>query len=303
MAKKDEDFLKELVATFRIEAQEHLNALSSGLVALEKASTVEAQRDILEAIFREAHSLKGAARAVNMTGIETLCQVLESVFATLRHHELALSAPLFDELHQAIDGLGKLLLATETEPEAAEQSRIRQRIQGLVQASQGMMPPSETETLQTSARAAAAVVPAAEAYHRWDKPGPGETLRISTAKLEAVLRQAEELLSTKLAAGQRAAEQRTIHAEMTTWEKEWAKIRSGVRSLQRSFERNGEDPGWNALGETRAQMRPLLEFLEWNSAFIKRLESQLSALARAEEHDHQALGRGVDELLEDMKKV
>ena len=38
MAKKDDDFLKELIATFKIEAQEHLNALSSGVLVLEKAS-------------------------------------------------------------------------------------------------------------------------------------------------------------------------------------------------------------------------------------------------------------------------
>jgi two-component system chemotaxis sensor kinase CheA len=111
MAKKDDDFLKELVATFKIEAQEHINALSSGVLALEKASTAEKQRDILEAVFREAHSLKGAARVVNMTGIESLCQALETVFAALKRHELALSASLFDELHQAIDGLGQLLIS------------------------------------------------------------------------------------------------------------------------------------------------------------------------------------------------
>jgi two-component system chemotaxis sensor kinase CheA len=298
MAKKDDDFLKELIATFKIEAQEHLNALSSGVLALEKALTAEAQRETLEAIFREAHSLKGAARAVNMTGIESLCQALETAFAALKRHELALSASLFDELHQAIDGLGQLLLTTETGPEAAEPSRIRERIQRLVQVSQGMLPVPEPEISRT-----AAAVPAAEASHRWDKLGLGETVRISTAKLDAVLRQAEELLSTKLAAGQRAAELRAVHAGMTTWEREWAKICSDVRSLQQSFERNGENPGRSALGETRAQMRPLLEFLQWNSAFIKKLERQLSALARAGQHDHQALGRRVDELLEDMKKV
>src|SRR5918992_368456 len=298
MAKKDDDFLKELVATFKIEAQEHLNALSSGVLALEKASTAEEQRETLEIVFREAHSLKGAARAVNMTGIESLCQALETVFAALKRHELALSASLFDELHQAIDGLGQLLLTTETGPEAAEPSRIRERIQRLVQVSQGMLPVPEPEISR-----AAAAVPAAEVDHRWDKPGLGETVRISTAKLDAVLRQAEELLSTKLAAGQRAAELRAVHAGMTTWEREWAKICSDVRSLQQSFERNGENPGRSALGETRAQMRLLLEFLQWNSTFLKKLERQLSALARAGQHDHQALGRRVDELLEDMKNV
>ena len=43
--------------------------------------------ELLETIFREAHSLKGAARAVNLAEIETICQSLEGVFASLQHNQ------------------------------------------------------------------------------------------------------------------------------------------------------------------------------------------------------------------------
>jgi len=73
MAEKDKDFLKKLLVTFKVEAEEHLKRMTAGLLELEKTSTGEKQTPIVEEVFREAHSLKGAARAVNMSEIEALC--------------------------------------------------------------------------------------------------------------------------------------------------------------------------------------------------------------------------------------
>jgi Hpt domain len=53
--------------------EEHVTAISSGLVEVERASSPEQQLEIIESVFREAHSLKGAARAVNLVKIEATC--------------------------------------------------------------------------------------------------------------------------------------------------------------------------------------------------------------------------------------
>ena len=81
---KDETFLKRLLATFDIEAAEHIAAISTGLVDLEMATAAEEQAGIIEAVFREAHSMKGAARAVNLSPVEGLCQSFEDVLASLK---------------------------------------------------------------------------------------------------------------------------------------------------------------------------------------------------------------------------
>src|SRR3970040_1715590 len=99
MANKNDEFLKKLLATFRVEADEHLKAMSSGLLELEKTPAGEQQTELVEKIFREAHSLKGAARAVNLTQIESVCQALESVFAALKGNRLPLSPPFLCLLH------------------------------------------------------------------------------------------------------------------------------------------------------------------------------------------------------------
>src|SRR5688572_4954912 len=111
MAMNEAEFLKRLQSAFRIEAAEHLQAMSSGLLELEKAATPDEQAALIESVYREAHSLKGAARAVNFTAIESVCQALESVFAAWKKGDSAPSSEAFDPLHLALDAIGQLTTA------------------------------------------------------------------------------------------------------------------------------------------------------------------------------------------------
>ena len=80
---EDEEFLQKLMQVFASEAEEHVQAISEGLLELEKAPAPARSQQIIETIFREAHSLKGAGRSVERTDIEAVCQALESVFEDL----------------------------------------------------------------------------------------------------------------------------------------------------------------------------------------------------------------------------
>jgi len=82
MDKKEEEFNKRLLATFKIEAGEHLQAISSGLLELEKVNNIKNQIKVVEIIFRETHSMKGASRAVNLRDIESFCNSLENIFGS-----------------------------------------------------------------------------------------------------------------------------------------------------------------------------------------------------------------------------
>jgi len=65
MTTRDEDFIRRLRATFKVEAAEHVQAMATAVLELEKTPALEAQRDLVETVFRAAHSLKGASRAVD----------------------------------------------------------------------------------------------------------------------------------------------------------------------------------------------------------------------------------------------
>ena len=111
MVKKSDEFARRLLSTFRVEADEHLKIITSGLIELEKDPDLQSKAGIIETVFREAHSLKGAARAANLTDIETICQSLESVFSALKRQEIDPGPFMFDTLHQAVDVLNELNLS------------------------------------------------------------------------------------------------------------------------------------------------------------------------------------------------
>lgn len=294
MGEKNSEFLKRLLETFKIEAQEHVNALSSGLINLEKASTTRQQLEVTETIFREAHSLKGAARTVNMTDIETLCQSLENLFAALRSQEITMSTKLFDLLHEAVDSLGKLLPATEGKPIPLDQSVLKGIIERLGDATAGREIAGQESVISAQAQPpdTGPPIPNTEV----PLPTIAETVRVSMAKLGSILLQAEELLLAKLASSQRVAELEEFGSTLTTLEKEWRRIYRELQKLRHSLEKregNNDNP----------QLARLIEFLNWNQVQVKQLESKLASATRSAERDNHSIGLMVDGLLEDMKKV
>ena len=301
MQQKGDNFLQRLLSTFEVEAREHINAISSGLIELENTSTPEKQTGIIEMIFREAHSLKGAARAVNAIEVEAICQSLEGVFSALKRKDILLSPGLFDLLHKAVDTLGQLLRSVGVERTVTEGSRIQELIHEIGDSLERARLPAKQEELKTTVAEGALVPrPQADQPVAEDRRILAETVRISTAKLNSLLLQAEELLSAKLAATRRAAELREITMAFAAWKKERAKLGLNVRAIQWPLERDGKRSG---LGEKNPQLPKLLEFLEWDNTLAKSLEARLTTLARSAEHDYRSLGGMVTNLLEDMKKV
>jgi two-component system chemotaxis sensor kinase CheA len=113
----DKAFLRQLRATFLVEAREHLQAMSRGIVLLEQAGSDQAQQATpLESVFRAAHSLKGAARAVELADIESLCQSLEDVFAAWRARRSSPAEGATDLVHRALDTMSAMLAPLADEP-------------------------------------------------------------------------------------------------------------------------------------------------------------------------------------------
>src|SRR5690606_26043558 len=79
------------------------------LLELEHARTGERARETISTIFREAHSLKGAARAVDLPEIELICQSIESIFSAWRKQGTPPASEAFDPLLDAIALIERLL--------------------------------------------------------------------------------------------------------------------------------------------------------------------------------------------------
>src|ERR1700683_1455948 len=311
MGQKDQEFLKRLLATFKVEAEEHVGAISSVLIQLEKVFSPERQMEIIESVFREAHSLKGAARSVNLVGIEIACQSLEGLFPRLKAHEVSLSPELFDQLHHMADTLGTLLSDSGTEvarggppqiPDTPEAKTplSQSGLQGSQLIEQDRVPTSGTGPRRPSE---AAVDP----RHFADAKELSQTLRVRMSKVDSLLRQAEEFIPIKATAVQRLMELREIGASLVSWEKEWRRVRPQARAIPKSLNgghrSNGESDSSNGQAATRSQIAKVLAFLDRNESYLHPAEIKLTVLARHLENDRRALDRRVDDFVEDMKHI
>jgi two-component system, chemotaxis family, sensor kinase CheA len=299
MAEKDREFLKKLVSMFKVEADEHLKLTTAGLLELEKASTAENQLAIVENIFREVHSLKGAARSVNMTEMETLCQSLENIFAAWKRKDIGPSQALFDVFHQAVDRLGRLLATTDSENAATGKSQIGELGANLEKLLNEARPAVENN-IPTQDKQERLVIQNLEPSLSvvQEKATPTETIRIATAKLDAVLLKTEELLAVKLATSQHVTELREINSEVARCKREWTKIQPAVGTIRRNLEKTSIDGS-----VTNGHLPKITEFLDWNFHALTGFESKLKALERSVQQDHRILGGMVDDLLTDMKKA
>src|SRR5437763_11616616 len=210
MSDEDERFLQHLLATFRVEAEEHLGAMSASLLALERVPPGGDAATLVETLFREAHSLKGAARSVNLPDVERVCQSLERVLAALKRQQLAPSRELADTLHATLDGLGRLL-ATQGGSGAAPDPEGALALAHALDA--WLAGPREA-----SAPAQAAVpVPEAAAA---PAPAAADTVRVAIAKLEALMTQAEELDTAKFGIAHVAVGLRAVTQAVVGWKRE-----------------------------------------------------------------------------------
>ncbi|MFA6958334.1 MAG: hybrid sensor histidine kinase/response regulator [Thermoanaerobaculia bacterium] len=295
MANKNDDFLKKLLVTFRIEAGEHLETMSSGLLALERATVGEQRMEIVEKIFREAHSLKGAARAVNLAEIESVCHSLESVFAGLKSNRVAESPPLFDLVHQVLDALAGLLTPDEQLGKSGKPAvaALIQRLDYASKAAAPGKPPTASGPDQPD--------PGTGAGRLLPSVSPGSrTIRVHLAKLDSVMRRTEELFAPRLAAGQRVIELRETGAAVAVWKKERVKVQPARRMIERSLARTGKT---NGAKRGQAELTKVLEYLDAESQLLKTIEDRLAKLERSAEHDHRSLSGMVDNLLHDVKEM
>ncbi len=284
------EFLKRLLETFRVEAEEHIRAISAGLMDLEKNPGEDEFTVLIETIFREAHSLKGAARSVDLKEIEAVCQPLEGAFSALKRGEITLSPALFDLFHRAINVITQLISSPREKRTTGEKSKTRELISRLAELSRG------AETKITSEEPPRVIEPPApepvmEAYSAGessDGTAPQaaderitmETVRIPTARLDPILLQAEEMILIKMAAGQRVIELKEIdHA---------------LASLKDSSEKWKEQgPGVMGRGVDTV----------WKEISLSTLQDKLTAVTRVAEQDFRTISRMVEEHLESMKQL
>jgi two-component system, chemotaxis family, sensor kinase CheA len=305
---EDAEFLKDLMETFLQETEEHIRVLSGAVVELEAAGETSAVQGPVEILFREAHSLKGAAGAVGLPTIVSICQAVESVLAKLKRRSLQATPAVVDAISEFVDCLQACVLTgdggseqratalverlnslSETSRERAADEPIKIIVPGLSGGNGGMKPavrqfdsPARPEPVKTQPATTVPVREPAQPASATSVETPvaaTDTVRVSTGKLESLMLQAEEFISIKLATAQRSSALRDINSRLDIWKREWYQARIS------------------------GDHEKITEFLDWNSTFMEGLGADIRTLSKSTEEETRTVGPMVDELVDGMKRV
>ncbi|MGD9701942.1 MAG: chemotaxis protein CheW [Acidimicrobiia bacterium] len=105
----DNSELDEVIAEFLVESRENLDQLDQALVSLEQVS----DPNVLAAIFRTIHTIKGTAGFLGFSTLESVTHVGENLLSKLRDGELALTTQVTDALLAMADAVRGILDAVE----------------------------------------------------------------------------------------------------------------------------------------------------------------------------------------------
>ena len=172
----------ELYRLFKAESTEHLARLDDGLLRLEKTPADPA---LLEEMFRETHSLKGASRMLGLAGIEGAAHGLEGILNAARKGEAPLTPEMIEHMNAALGDLRQRVqkaLAGEPRPTA---TRAEAPPAPAIAKPVATAPPTPGATAPPPASSA---VPTAAS-----EPFRIETVRVETRKLDDLLTQVGEL--------------------------------------------------------------------------------------------------------------
>jgi two-component system chemotaxis sensor kinase CheA len=104
------------------EAKGHLERIASGLLTLESAPD---DQSAIDGIFREAHTMKGAAGMVGMMRVSRLAHRLEDLLVELRAGTRRSTPELTDAMLLVVDGLGRLInSASGGEQDASDEAAL-----------------------------------------------------------------------------------------------------------------------------------------------------------------------------------
>ena len=264
----DADIMAHVFAAFQAEQAEHRQAAGELLLDLEREPEHPDRRTRLDQLFREAHSLKGGARAAGMTGIEQIAHSIEEIFAAMRQGAIGPTPEVCDPVYAALDAIGVLMeqAAPGHDPAASAYSEL---LATLSRAAHPAVPTaSSADTVVTPsapivappasivAPPAPVVAPPAPVVAQPmgevpprsvppSEPPPEatgarggqafvgeETVRLTVSVLDGLMNEAGELMTCSLRARQLAREAQSLHDLPARWRRMWRRLSPALMRLR-----------------------------------------------------------------------
>ncbi|GBF11622.1 chemotaxis protein CheA [Tepidibacillus sp. HK-1] len=122
--------LNQYVEIFLEESKEHLQSLNEKLLLLEKDRQ---NLDLVNEIFRSAHTLKGMAATMGYESMATLTHEMENVLDQVRNHKKQVDPRLMDTIFHCVDLLEQMILSISDGGDGnLDSSTVINELQGIV---------------------------------------------------------------------------------------------------------------------------------------------------------------------------
>jgi len=177
--------MAEILESFVVETREILDKLSQDLLTLEKG---EGDPELLNSIFRAAHTIKGTSSFLGLEQMTELAHVFEDVLNKLRRRELQVSSDRVDVMFEAYDTM-KLLLERieERNVERIDLGGMLAKLRAVSQSSQKAAPAPEKPHPEGGA-------PEPVAAGGSGAKATDSTIRVDVARLDGLMNLVGELV-------------------------------------------------------------------------------------------------------------
>lgn len=98
----------QVLEVFIEETTDRLDSIESGLLHLEDCG-MDCDPEIINSIFRDAHSVKAGSNLLKLTSVEELAHKLENVFEMIRKKEIDPSELIITACLESVDKLRELM--------------------------------------------------------------------------------------------------------------------------------------------------------------------------------------------------
>ncbi|WP_448207194.1 hybrid sensor histidine kinase/response regulator [Azospirillum sp. sgz302134] len=314
------DIRERLLAAFDLEHKDHLAAIRE---ALRLAEHDPGYSPDLAEIHRRAHSLKGAARAVDLPEVERLSHRLEAVFLAVQRGTVALDAPARAVVRHALDAIEDVVAwatrggnAVETAEVLADLARLGgeaggpepvQRRAAGEERTPAAPPAAPVAVPAPTAPAPTAPAPVTPASRALSESGPS-LVRIRAAGLDRLFTTTAGLLPEIENQSALAEQLHELRSEWRALERSWHAVRPRLTRADdaaarlSSFERRFRALGASLDAAYRAHDRHLWSLRRWSGDLREQVrqlrllpaETQFSGLGRMIREMSRTQGKEVE---------
>ncbi len=310
-----DDLHRRLMATFVEEVAEHVASINRGVLQLETGQADQREETVTR-LFRAAHSLKGAARAVDVQPLEEVCHRLEDIFTVLRDSSGPLGPEVASRILAAADSIasaGELLRQQEPIPadyfrEALDSLTVAPDDDGAV----APQPPPDPDPdpdpdparhpAPDPARHPVLTPPAAAVEDEPPHAAPARsrltpTVRVDEEKLDGLMAEVGELL---IARQRMEARPEQLDAILESLSQARVDFHAFEGTLQHLVHHDGADPLLRRSARLKEQLQ---QTVAQTAVSLRTLESRLTAFQRLLTEDIHRVNSSGQSLQENIHRV